>query len=158
KAVYGYFPCNAEKNQLVIFEPDSDKELVRFRFPRQRRDKFRCLADYFLPVSSGRRDMLAVHLVTMGDIASRVSQQLFEANLYDDYLHFHGLSVETAEALAEFMHKRIRTEAGFAEDDAKSVEQLFRQGYRGSRYSFGYPACPMLEDQEKLFQLIDPSL
>jgi len=111
QVVYGYFPCNSEKNELVVYEPQTEKELVRFAFPRQPRDRRRCISDYFLPLSSGKRDLLAVHLVTMGEVASRISQQLFEANLYDDYLHFHGLSVESAEALAEYMHKRIRTEA-----------------------------------------------
>ncbi len=158
QVVYGYFECNSDKNDLVVYKPQTSDELVRFTFPRQVRDKRRCISDYFLPVGSKHRDILAVHLVTMGDVASKVCQQLFQANLYDDYLHFHGLSVESAEALAELMHKRIREEAGFAEDDANNVEQLFRQGYRGSRYSFGYPACPNLEDQEKLFKLIDPKL
>lgn len=155
-AIYGYYPCNGDKNDLVVFDPiDHDKEIVRFNLPRQPRDKRRCISDYFLPIESGRRDMLAVHLVTAGAIATKVSQQLFSANLYDDYLHFHGLSVETAEALAEWMHQFIRLECGFAEDDADSVEQLFRASYRGSRYSFGYPACPNVEDQVKLFKLID---
>jgi 5-methyltetrahydrofolate--homocysteine methyltransferase len=157
QAVYGYYQVNSDKNDLIVFEPDSDKEIVRFTFPRQLREKRRCIADYFLPIESGRRDVLAVSLVTMGSIASQSSQKLFEANLYDDYLHFHGLSVESAEALAEWMHKKIRVESGFAEDDGESVEQLFRQSYRGSRYSFGYPACPRLEDQEKLFKVIDPT-
>lgn len=157
KVVYGYYPCNGDKNDLVVFEPDSDRELVRFALPRQIREKRRCIADYFLPLSSGKRDMLAVHLVTMGEMATHACQQLFQANLYDEYLHFYGLSVESAEALAEYMHRRIRLEAGFAEDDGESPEQLFRQVYRGSRYSFGYPACPNLEDQKKLFKLIDPA-
>ncbi len=154
-AIYGYFQCNSDKNDLVVYAPNSDKELVRFSFPRQPRDRRRCIADYFLPVEGGKRDFLAVHLVTMGSIASQVAQQFFEANLYDDYLHFHGFSVESAEALAEFMHRRIRKECGFAEDDAETIDQLFRGTYRGSRYSFGYPACPNLEDQVKLFKLID---
>ena len=157
QAIYGYYPCNSDKNDLIIFEPGSDRELLRFTFPRQLREKRRCISDFFLPVGSGVRDVFAVHLVTMGQKASHFSQQFFEANLYNDYLHFHGLSVETTEALAEWMHRKIRIESGFAEDDADTVEQLFRQGYRGSRYSFGYPACPNLEDQKKLFQLIDPS-
>ena len=155
KAVYGYYPCNSDKNDLVVFDPSTQRELTRFSLPRQPRDKRRCIADYFLPIDSGKRDLLAVQLVTMGQIASQVSQQLFEANLYDDYLHFHGLSVESAEALAEFIHRRVRAECGFHHDDADSIEQLFRGGYRGSRYSFGYPACPNLEDQQKLFKLID---
>ncbi|MFN8390560.1 MAG: methionine synthase [Bdellovibrionota bacterium] len=155
KAVYGYFQCNSDKNDLIVFEANTDRELTRFTFPRQPREKRRCISDYFLPLESGRRDFLAVHLVTMGEVASQVSQQLFQANLYDDYLHFHGLSVESAEALAEFMHRQIRLECGFAEDDSDTIEQLFRSSYRGSRYSFGYPACPNLEDQQKLFQLID---
>jgi 5-methyltetrahydrofolate--homocysteine methyltransferase len=157
RAVYGYFPCNSERNDLIVFDHATDRELVRFTFPRQPREKRRCISDYFLPIESGRRDLLAIQLVTMGAGASQVSQQLFQANLYDDYLHFHGLSVESAEALAEFLHKRIRLEAGFAGDDSEAVEQLFRGVYRGCRYSFGYPACPNLEDQQKLFQLIDPS-
>lgn len=157
QAIYGYFPCNSEKNDLIVFEPNSTRELVRFTFPRQLRDRRRCIADYFLPLSSGQRDVLAVQLVTMGSTASQVCQQLFQANLYDDYLHFYGLSVESAEALAELLHKKVRLECGFAEDDAPTVEQLFRSAYRGSRYSFGYPACPRLEDQKKLFQLIDPA-
>lgn len=155
-AIYGYFPCNGDKNDLVVFDPvDHNRELVRFTLPRQPRDKRRCISDYFLPLESGRRDLLAVHLVTAGAIATKVSQQLFAANLYDDYLHFHGLSVETAEALAEWMHRFIRHECGFADEDSDSVEQLFRASYRGSRYSFGYPACPNVEDQAKLFKLID---
>ena len=92
----------------------------------------------------------------MGEVASQISQQLFQANLYDDYLHFHGLSVESAEALAEMMHARIRTECSFHDEDSDAVAQIFRGSYRGCRYSFGYPACPNLEDQEKLFRLIDP--
>lgn len=154
-AVYGYFQCNSYQNDLIVFAKDSEEELARFNFPRQLRDKRRCISDYFLPLESGKRDLLAVQLVTMGAVASQVSQQLFQANLYDDYLHFHGLSVECAEALAELLHQRIRQECGFAEDDSNSVEQLFRAVYRGSRYSFGYPACPNLEDQAKLFKLID---
>jgi len=157
KAVYGYFPCNSDKNDLIVFDPDTGEEKARFTFPRQPREKRRCISDYFLPLESGKRDLLAVHLVTMGAVASQTSQQLFQANLYDDYLHFHGLSVESAEALAELMHQRIRQECGFAEDDSESIEQLFRGSYRGSRYSFGYPACPNLEDQRILFRLIDPA-
>ncbi len=155
--IYGYFRCNSEKNDLVVYEPNSEVELVRFSFPRQVRDKRRCISDYFLPKESGKTDLLAVHLVTMGEIATTVAQEYFKQNKYDDYLHFHGLSVEAAEALAEFMHRKIRLESGFAEEDSENLEDWFRAGYRGARYSFGYPACPNLEDQKKLFKLIDAS-
>ena len=157
KAIYGYYPCNSEKNSIIVFEPDSDKEILRFDFPRQPRDKRRCIADYFLPLESGKRDVLAIHIVTVGDIATRKEQELFQANLYDDYFHFHGLAVEAAEALAEYLHQQIRIESNFAQDDSDAVEQLFRGAYRGSRYSFGYPACPNLEDQTKLLALLDAS-
>lgn len=158
KAAYGFFPCNSEGNDLVVFDPaDINKELVRFTFPRQLRDKRRCIADYFLPLSAKRFDLLAVQLVTMGSVASEASKKLFESDKYDDYLHFHGLSVESAEALAELMHKRIREACGFGMEDATKVEELFRQHYRGARYSFGYAACPKLEDQQKLFKLVDPA-
>ena len=102
-------------------------------------------------------DVLPVQLVTMGRVASEHSQRLFAGDRYSEYLYFHGLSVETAEALAEFWHQRIRRELGIDGDDAADIKRLFAQGYRGSRYSFGYPACPNLEDQEILFRLIDPS-
>ncbi len=157
KVIYGYYPCNSDKNDVIIFEPDSDKEVLRFTFPRQPRDRRRCIADYFLPLNSGERDVIAMHIVTVGDIATKQEQQLFQASLYDDYFHFHGLAVESAEALAEFLHRKIRVEAGFADEDSDSVEQLFRGSYRGSRYSFGYPACPNLEDQTKLLDLLDAS-
>ncbi len=157
-AIYGYFQCNSDKNDLIVFKPDSNEEITRFSFPRQPQEKRRCLADYFLPLESGKRDLLAVHLVTMGALPTKVAQALFQDNLYDDYLHFHGMSVESAEALAEMIHQRIRKECGFAEEDSPQIEELFRKGYRGCRYSFGYPACPNLEDQVKLFKLIDPSL
>jgi 5-methyltetrahydrofolate--homocysteine methyltransferase len=102
-------------------------------------------------------DVVAFHLVTVGRRASQYSQELFKSDNYSDYLYFHGLSVETAEALAEFWHKRIRQELGITGEDAPEVSKLFHQKYQGSRYSFGYPACPDLEDQQKLFELLDPS-
>ena len=154
KALYGYYPCNSDKNDVILYDPESGNECARFTFPRQPRDKRRCIADYFLPVESGERDVIALHIVTVGDIATRREQELFQASLYDDYFHFHGISVEAAEALAELMHQRIRVESGFAEDDADSIDQLFRGSYRGSRYSFGYPACPNLEDQRKILDLL----
>lgn len=185
KLVYGYFPCNSDGNDLIIWEDDLKTERMRFTFPRQpmeqRGGKRLCLADYFRPInpvatpstpasgppSSGRRgfggtdsgaaDVVAFHLVTMGRRASEHSAKLFKSDNYQDYLLFHGLSVESAEALAEMWHKRIREELGIAGADAPELAKLFHQGYQGSRYSFGYPACPNLEDQTKLFELLDPS-
>ena len=160
KLVYGYFPCQSSGNYLIIFQDDEKTERMRFTFPRQPLDqrggKNLCLADYFASFDSGRIDVVAFDLVTMGRKASEHSAKLFKSDNYTDYLLFHGLSVEAAEALAEMWHKRIRTELGFADKDAVELAKLFHQGYQGSRYSFGYPACPRLEDQEKLFELLQP--
>ncbi|RIL09932.1 MAG: methionine synthase, partial [Proteobacteria bacterium] len=154
---YGYFPCQSEGNELIIYDcEDHAKETCRISFPRQVSDKRRCIADYFLPKSGGRRDVVAFHVVTVGAQASEICQELFKSNQYTDYLHFYGLSVETAEALAEYWHKRIRQELAIAGQDGATIESLFRQTYRGERYSFGYPACPNLEDQRFIFQLLDP--
>lgn len=157
RVVYGYFPCQSSGNDLIVYHEDEKTERVRFTFPRQPHGKHLSLADYFASQESGRVDVVAFHLVTMGRRASIYSQELFKADNYRDYLFFHGLSVESAEALAEYWHKRIREELGIAGRDAKELPKLFHQGYQGSRFSFGYPACPKLEDQTKLFELIDPS-
>jgi 5-methyltetrahydrofolate--homocysteine methyltransferase len=155
KVVYGYFPCQSAGNDLIVYHDDAKTERVRFTFPRQTSDRFLCLADYFAPVESGMLDVVAFQLVTMGRTASEYSAKLFSTNNYKDYLYFHGLSVESAEALAELWHKKIREELGLAGNDAQEIKRLFSQGYQGSRYSFGYPACPNLEDQRKLFALLD---
>lgn len=157
RVVYGYFPCQSSGNDLIVYEDDERTERTRFTFPRQPHGKHLSLADFFASKESGRVDVVAFHLVTMGRRASLYSQELFKSDNYRDYLLFHGLSVEAAEALAEFWHKRIREELGIAGRDAKELTKLFHQGYQGSRFSFGYPACPNLEDQTKLFELIDPS-
>jgi 5-methyltetrahydrofolate--homocysteine methyltransferase len=159
RVVYGYFPAQSSGNDLIIYSEDQLTERMRFTFPRQALGlgKNLCLADFFASKDSGRMDTVAFHLVTMGSRASEYSQELFKSDNYADYLYFHGLSVEGAEALAEFWHKRIREELGIAEEDAPDVRKLFRQQYQGSRFSFGYPACPSLEDQTKLFELLDPS-
>ncbi len=160
KLVYGYFPCQSKGNDLIIYQDDERTERMRFTFPRQpieqRGGKNLCLADYFAPKDSGVIDVVAFDLVTMGRRASEHAAELFAADQYNDYLLFHGLSVESAEALAEMWHKRIREELGYADKDAKDLAKLFHQGYQGSRYSFGYPACPNLEDQTKLFELLQP--
>jgi 5-methyltetrahydrofolate--homocysteine methyltransferase len=157
RVVYGYFHCQSSGNDLIIYDGATRNEKTRFTFPRQPSGKRLCLADYFASVESGQLDVVAFHLVTMGRRASEYSQQLFKADNYSDYLYFHGLSVEGAEALAELWHKKIRQELGIAGNDAANLNALFRQGYQGSRFSFGYPACPNLEDQVKLFELLDPS-
>ncbi|HKP45236.1 MAG TPA: vitamin B12 dependent-methionine synthase activation domain-containing protein, partial [Pyrinomonadaceae bacterium] len=157
KVVYGYFPAQSEGNDLIVYEDDQKTERLRFTFPRQPSGKYLCLADFFASRESGRMDVAAFHLVTMGRRASEYSHELFKNDSYADYLYFHGLSVEGAEALAEFWHKQIREELGIAGTDASDVNKLFRQQYQGSRFSFGYPACPNLEDQTKLFELLEPS-
>ena len=155
KVVYGYFRCFSEGDDLVILDGEGTTERLRFTFPRQSADRHLCLADYFASRQSGRIDTVAFSLVTMGRVASEHSARLFKANNYKDYLYFHGLSVESTEALAELWHKRIRNELGIGGKDASDIRRLFSQGYQGSRYSFGYPACPNLEDQTKLFDLLD---
>lgn len=160
KVVYGYFPCQSNGNDLIIYREDEKTEWLRFTFPRQpvtmKGSQNLCIADYFAPRESGKMDVVAFQLVTMGRKASEYSAELFESGRYSEYLLFHGLSVEATEALAEYWHKRIREELGIAGMDADDVEKLFKQGYRGARYSFGYPACPNLEDQRKIFELIKP--
>ncbi len=157
RVVYGYFPVQSSGNDLVVYQDDEKTERTRFTFPRQPEGKHLCLADFFASKESGRMDVAAFHLVTVGRRATEYSQELFKADNYADYLYFHGLSVESAEALAELWHKRIREELGIAGADAAQVTKLFHQGYQGSRFSFGYPACPDLEDQTKLFELLDPA-
>ncbi len=157
RVVYGYFPCRSSGDDLIIYARDGRTERTRFTFPRQKGDRHLCLADYFASVDSGMMDVVAFHLVTMGSVASEHSAALFASNNYKDYLYFHGLSVESAEALAELWHKRMREELGIAGKDAADTRRLFSQGYQGARYSFGYPACPNLEDQVKLFALLNPA-
>jgi 5-methyltetrahydrofolate--homocysteine methyltransferase len=154
KAIYGFWPCYAEGNDLVVLDEERKKERVRFTFPRQPGDRFLCLADFFRPKESGAIDVVAFQLVTVGARATEEAQKLFKANRYTDYLYLHGLSVETAEALAEYVHQGIRRDLAIGRQDAERVEELFQQRYQGSRYSFGYPACPNLEDQTKIFQLL----
>jgi len=175
KAVYGYFPCQSEGNDVVVYEPGPAnsaparagtpvptssskdlKEVLRFTFPRQREGRKLCISDFFAPKSSGKMDVIGLSLVTMGAKASQETQRLFEGGEYTRYLYLHGLSVETAEALAEYLHKKMREELGIAGEDSPHIRDLFHQKYRGSRYSFGYPACPNLEDQTKLFALLKP--
>jgi 5-methyltetrahydrofolate--homocysteine methyltransferase len=157
RVVYGYFPAQSEGNDLIVYHDDKETERLRFTFPRQPAGKHLCLADFFAAKDSGRMDVVAFHLVTVGRRASEYAQELFKGDKYADYLYFHGLSVESAEALAEMWHKRIREELGIAGQDAPELTKLFHQAYQGSRFSFGYPACPNLEDQTKLFELIDPA-
>jgi 5-methyltetrahydrofolate--homocysteine methyltransferase len=157
--VYGYFPCVSEGNDLVILNhegPDKGSERTRFTFPRQSRDKRLCISDFFASRESGKTDVVAFHIVTMGAAVSEASAKLFEANAYRDYLELHGLSVQLTEALAEHWHARIREELSVKNADSPDLEGILDQGYRGSRYSFGYPACPDLEQQVQLCQLLEP--
>jgi 5-methyltetrahydrofolate--homocysteine methyltransferase len=156
RLVYGYFPCQAAGDDLVVYAPGGRSEAVRFTFPRQAGGRRLCISDFFADAASGRMDVLGVMLVTVGRRASEMAHQLFEAHNYTEYLYLHGLSVEAAEALAERWHRRMREELGIAGEDSPELSRLFRQEYRGSRYSFGYPACPNLEDQVKLFTLLEP--
>lgn len=157
---YGYFRCVSERNDLVVLADDGS-DRVRFTFPRQRRDRRLCLADFFRSRDSvtnggGETDVVAFHVVTMGERISEYTAELFAAHQYRDYLEVHGLSVQLAEALAEYWHARIRSELGLAGEDSDDLDEIFRQGYRGSRYSFGYPACPDVEDQALLMELLQP--
>src|SRR5262245_14753710 len=153
---YGFFPCAGEGNDLVVYEPDGKTERVRFTFPRQDFGDFLCLSDYFRPGDGAATDVVAFTAVTMGDEVSRRAKEYFDTDRYTDYLYLHGLGVEAAEALAEYFHKRVREEWEIAGDDSPVVQKLFKKHYRGCRYSFGYPACPNLEDQARLFDLLGP--
>jgi 5-methyltetrahydrofolate--homocysteine methyltransferase len=152
---YGYFPCVSEGNDLVILDEDG-KERERFTFPRQRRDRRLCLADFFASRESGRTDVVALQLATMGSRVSEVTGELFAKNSYRDYLELHGLSVQLTEALAEYWHTRVRRELGIGDQDSGNIEDFFRLGFRGARYSFGYPACPDLADRAKVARLLRP--
>ena len=153
--VQGYFPCVSEGNDLVVLD-DNGAERERFAFPRQRRDRRLCLADFFRPRESGETDVVALQLVTMGSRISEATGELFAKNAYRDYLELHGLSVQLAEALAEYWHSRVRDALGLAQFDPGDLDGILRVGYRGCRYSFGYPACPDLEDRAKVMRLLQP--
>jgi len=156
--LWGYFPVNSDGNDLVVWTDDARRsERLRFRFRRQRDDRHLCISDFFRSVDSGDADYAAFHVVTVGELATLRERELFAENRYHDYLLCHGLSVEMTEALAELWHRRIREEWGFADQDGPTLAGLFRQQYRGSRYSWGYPACPELEEQAKLDDLLDLS-
>ncbi|MCB5944599.1 methionine synthase [Acidocella sp. KAb 2-4] len=153
QAIYGYWKAAGQGNDLVLFEQDGTTEAARFALPRQPRQDGECIAD-FLPDIEDGRGVIGLQVVTMGQRASEVARAWFEDHRYQDYLYLHGFSVEMAEALAEYTHKRIRAELGFAAEDDRDMDKLLQQSYRGSRYSFGYPACPKLEDQEQLLKLL----
>ncbi len=156
QVVYGYFAVNADGDDLVVWDgPERARELTRFHFPRQSEAPYLCIADFFRSVDSDEIDYAAFHIVTMGERVSQETAKLFAADRYQDYLHLHGLGSEFAEALAEYWHRRIREDWGFADEDGPSIAGLFRQQYRGGRYSWGYPACPDLEDNVKVWELLD---
>ena len=155
QAIYGYWKAAGMGNDLVLFEPDGTTEVARFSLPRQPREDGECIADFFRDIDDAERDVIGLQVVTVGQKASDTARVWFEDNRYQDYLYLHGLSVEMAEATAEYVHKRIRAEMGFAAEDDRDMEKMLGQGYRGSRYSFGYPACPKLEDQAQLLTMLD---
>jgi 5-methyltetrahydrofolate--homocysteine methyltransferase len=154
QAIYGYWKAAGQGNDLILFEPDGVSEVARFTLPRQPREDGECIADFFRDVDEAERDVIGLQVVTVGQKASDTARVWFEDNRYQDYLYLHGLSVEMAEATAEYVHKRIRAELGFAGEDDRDMEKMLGQGYRGSRYSFGYPACPKLEDQAQLLAML----
>lgn len=155
QAVYGYFPCQSTGDDLIVYaDPEGRAERCRFTFPRQTTERKLCIADFFRPAESGEIDVVAFQLVTVGQHASDFARDLFSRDVYQEYLYWHGLNAEGAEGLAEFMHKRIRTELGFGMEDARDIHDLIKQHYRGSRYSFGYPACPNIADQDKILDLL----
>lgn len=157
RAIYGYWPCQSEGNALIVYAPDDrHREIARFEFPRQQEEPYLCLADYWRPRASGEFDVLAMSIVTVGARASEVARQWFKEDRYRDYLYLHGLSVEAAEALAEYIHKQVRVELGIAGADARDLQELIKVAYQGCRYSFGYPACPRVEDQAIMWPLLRP--
>ena len=156
QVVWGHYAVNADGNDLVLYADDARvEEVARFTFPRQHVEPFLCIADFFRSTATGEKDYASFMLVTMGARVSERCQELFAENRYTDYLMLHGLGVEMAEALAEMWHKRIREELGFADEDGPTLTGLFRQQYRGGRYSWGYPACPELMDNAKVAELLE---
>ncbi|MEU2246242.1 methionine synthase [Streptomyces sp. NPDC019224] len=153
--VYGYYPCVSKGDDLILLHEDGS-ERTRFTFPRQRRGRRLCLADFFRPEESGETDVVGLQVVTVGSRIGAETAKLFEANSYRDYLELHGLSVQLAEALAEYWHARVRSELGFAGEDPAEVEDMFALKYRGARFSLGYGACPDLEDRAKIADLLQP--
>ncbi|MFH8341433.1 methionine synthase [Streptomyces sp. AM6-12] len=153
--VYGYFPCVSKDDDLIVLD-EQGNERTRFTFPRQRRGRRLCLADFFRPEESGERDVVGFQVVTVGSRIGEETAKLFEANAYRDYLELHGLSVQLAEALAEYWHARVRTELGFGGEDPADIEDMFALKYRGARFSLGYGACPDLEDRGKIAALLEP--
>ncbi|MEJ8633954.1 MULTISPECIES: methionine synthase [Streptomyces] len=153
--VYGYFPCVSKGDDLILLNEDGS-ERTRFSFPRQRRGRRLCLADFFRPEESGERDVVGLQVVTVGSRIGEATAELFESDSYRDYLELHGLSVQLAEALAEYWHARVRTELGFGGEDPAEVEDMFALKYRGARFSLGYGACPDLEDRAKIARLLEP--
>jgi 5-methyltetrahydrofolate--homocysteine methyltransferase len=166
QVVYGYFPCAAEGNSVYIYDPSAIEQgltpqtaepIVTWNFPRQKSLRRLCIADFFRPIAENQFDVLPMQAVTMGQIASEFAQQLFAANQYTDYLYFHGLAVQTAEALAEWTHAHIRRELGYGDQEPDTIRDMLAQRYQGSRYSFGYPACPNVSDQYQQLELLDTS-
>jgi 5-methyltetrahydrofolate--homocysteine methyltransferase len=153
--VHGYFPAVSKGDDLIVLDPQSGEERCRFTFPRQRRDRHLCLADFFRPQESGETDVVAFQVVTMGRQVSEVTAELFARDAYREYLELHGLSVQLTEALAEYWHARIRAELGFAGEDASDLSAILKLEHRGARYSWGYPACPDVEDQAKVQELLE---
>lgn len=178
KVIYGYYPCQSEDDNLFIFKPtnmnkselfdvwknvnttnlqeNEFEEWIRFSFPRQKSGKFLCISDFFKRKDSNLFDVVAFQIVTIGEKATEYCQKLYNNDKYQEYLLFHGLSVETAEGLAEYWHKIIRKELKIDGKDSSDIKRIFQQGYQGSRYSFGYPACPNLEDNKLLFEILKP--
>jgi 5-methyltetrahydrofolate--homocysteine methyltransferase len=153
--VYGYFPCVSKDDDLILLD-ERGNERTRFTFPRQRRGRRLCLADFFRPEEAGEPDVVGLQVVTVGSRIGEETARMFEANAYRDYLELHGLSVQLAEALAEYWHARVRSELGFAGEDPTDVEDMFALKYRGARFSLGYGACPNLEDRAKIADLLQP--
>ncbi len=159
QVVYGYFPCQAEGNSLHLYDPANPDSrggvIATFNFPRQKSLRRLCIADFYAPVESGKIDVFPMQAVTVGNMATEYAQKLFAANQYTDYLYFHGLAVQMAEAIAEWTHARIRRELGFTSEEPDNIRDILAQRYCGSRYSFGYPACPNIQDQYKLLELLE---
>ncbi|MDB9315104.1 methionine synthase [Spirulina sp. CS-785/01] len=155
--IYGYFPCQSEGNTLYLYNPENPEakeEIAKFEFPRQRSGRRLCIADFFAPKESGVMDVFPMQAVTVGEVATEFAKKLFDADQYTDYLYYHGMAVQMAEAMAEWIHAKIRIELGFGEQEPKTIRDILQQRYQGSRYSFGYPACPNIEDQYTQLELM----
>jgi len=156
KAVWQFFETERDGNAILLFAPGEESPLHTFHFGRQRRENGLCLSDYILEAEEGRRDHVAMFVVTAGHCVRERAEAWKQEGEYLKSIAIQALATETAEGAAEWLHRRIREEWGFPDSPTTTMQDRFTSKYRGKRYSFGYGACPNMEDQKGIFELLRP--